>query len=86
MGTLPAVPFGVDDANCAKNQLYGEVSKEAKAGANMSGVASTSVHVAGDDRVFANNVLPARNPVHGTFTSLYLFTVLLNLSTLVHVK
>ncbi|ESW25852.1 hypothetical protein PHAVU_003G070600 [Phaseolus vulgaris] len=66
MCNLSAVPFGVDDANCAKNQLYGEVSKEAKAGADMNGVASTSVHVAGDDCVFANNVLPARNPVHET--------------------
>lgn len=72
MGNLSAVPFGGDDANCAKNQMYGEVSKEAKTGANMNVGSSTSVHVAGDDRVFANNVSPARIPVHGTFMSLSL--------------
>ncbi|CAJ1939946.1 unnamed protein product [Sphenostylis stenocarpa] len=63
MCNLSAVPFRVEDANCAKNQMYGEVSEEAKAGADMNGVTSASVHVAGDDLVFANNVLPARNLV-----------------------
>ncbi|WVZ23269.1 hypothetical protein V8G54_001813 [Vigna mungo] len=66
MCNLSAVPFRGDDANCAKNQMYGEVSKEAKTGANLNVGSSTSVHVAGDDRVFANNVSPARIPVHET--------------------
>ncbi|KAL3006565.1 hypothetical protein AAZX31_08G285500 [Glycine max] len=63
---LPAVPFRVEDAN---NQMYGEASKEVKAGADMNGhgiTDSTPVHVAGDDIVFANNVLPTRNTVHET--------------------
>jgi len=67
---LPAVPFRVEDAN---NQMYGEASKEVKAGADMNGhgiTDSTPVHVAGDDIVFANNVLPTRNTAHGTFTLL----------------
>ncbi|RDX92539.1 AMP deaminase, partial [Mucuna pruriens] len=68
MCNLSAVPFRVEDANCAKNQ-YGEVSKEAKAVADMNGdgiTDSTSVHVAGDDLMFVNNVLPARNTGHET--------------------
>lgn len=63
---LPAVPFRVEDAN---NQMYGEASKEVKAGADMNGhgiTDSTPVHVAGDDIVFANNVLPTRNTAHET--------------------
>ncbi|KAG4924273.1 hypothetical protein JHK87_049813 [Glycine soja] len=70
---LPAIPFRVEDANNEKNQMYREASKEVKAGADMNGhgiTDSTSVHVAGDDLVFVNNVLSARNTVHGTFTSL----------------
>ncbi|XP_027346406.1 probable AMP deaminase isoform X2 [Abrus precatorius] len=69
MCSLSGVPFRVDDANCAKTQMYGEVSKEAKAGSDMNGggmTDSTSVHVAGDDLVFVNNVLPARSIGHET--------------------
>lgn len=68
-----AIPFRVEDANNEKNQMYREASKEVKAGADMNGhgiTDSTSVHVAGDDLVFVNNVLSARNTVNGTFTSL----------------
>ncbi|KAK7362145.1 hypothetical protein VNO77_04248 [Canavalia gladiata] len=67
MCNLSAVPFRVDDANCAKDQMYGEVPKAESAGVDMSSGAtidSASVHVAGDDLVFVNNVLPARNTVH----------------------
>lgn len=81
---LPAIPFRVEDANNEKNQMYREASKEVKAGADMNGhgiTDSTPVHVAGDDIVFANNVLPTRNTAHGTFTllsqSLLLFWLLL---------
>ncbi|KHN15593.1 AMP deaminase [Glycine soja] len=66
---LPAIPFRVEDANNEKNQMYREASKEVKAGADMNGhgiTDSTSVHVAGDDLVFVNNVLSARNTVHET--------------------
>ncbi|XP_020238954.1 probable AMP deaminase [Cajanus cajan] len=62
---LSAVPFRVEDANCANNQMYGEASEEGKTGAHMNGDAITdspSVHVAGD----VTNVLPARNFVHET--------------------
>ncbi|XP_061342448.1 probable AMP deaminase [Gastrolobium bilobum] len=64
---LSAVPFRVEDANCAKNQMYGGVSKEAKAGADMNGEGmtdSTSASIAGNDLVFINNVLSARNTTH----------------------
>ncbi|XP_004509928.1 probable AMP deaminase [Cicer arietinum] len=62
-GLNPNVPFIVDDVNCAENQMFGEVSKEAVAGADMNGgmIDSTSVHVAGNDLVFLNNVLSARS-------------------------
>ncbi|KAH1197976.1 AMP deaminase [Glycine max] len=66
---LPAIPFRVEDANNEKNQMYREASKEVKAGADMNGhgiTDSTSVHVAGDDLVFVNNVLSARNTVNET--------------------
>lgn len=67
MCNLSAVPFRDEDANCAKNQIYGEVSKEVKSGADMNGdgiTDSTSAHVAGDAHVFVSNVLPGRNTVH----------------------
>lgn len=75
-GLNPTVPLGVDDVNCAKNQMFGEVSKEAGADANMNGgmTDSTSVNVAGNDLVFVNNVLSTRSTVLGTFkTYHYLF-------------
>lgn len=67
-GLNPNVPFIVDDVNCAENQMFGEVSKEAVAGADMNGgmIDSTSVHVAGNDLVFLNNVLSARSTALGT--------------------
>ncbi|KAK7386943.1 hypothetical protein VNO78_27333 [Psophocarpus tetragonolobus] len=68
MCNLSAVPFRVEEANCAKNQKYGEVSKEVScADMNGDGITdSTSVQVAGKDNVFVNNVLPARKTVHET--------------------
>lgn len=70
MHNLSAVPFRDEDSNCAKNQLYGEVSKEVKSGADINGdgiTDSTSAHVAGDAHVFVSNVFPGRNTVHGNF-------------------
>ena len=71
MCNFSAVPFRVDDANCAKNQMYGELSKEAKAGADMNGdgiMDSTTAHVAEKDFAFINNVFPSRNTVNGNLT------------------
>jgi hypothetical protein len=70
-GLNPTVPFRVDDVNAANNQMFGEISKEAGAGTNTNGVMtdSTSVNAAGNDLVFVNNVLSAKNTVLGTFKS-----------------
>ncbi|XP_057416255.1 probable AMP deaminase isoform X2 [Lotus japonicus] len=58
---LPAIPFRVDDSNTAKNQICGEVSKEAKRGADVNeGGIANSTSVAGNDLLFVNNVLQAR--------------------------
>lgn len=68
---LPAIPFRVDDSNTAKNQICGEVSKEAKRGADVNeGGIANSTSVAGNDLLFVNNVLQARGTTLGTFTSL----------------
>lgn len=68
-GLNPTIPFRADDVNCAKNQIFGEVSKEAGAGADMNGGTknSTAARAAGNDLVFVNNVLSARSAALGTF-------------------
>ncbi|KAK7317507.1 hypothetical protein RJT34_01805 [Clitoria ternatea] len=63
MCNLSTVPFRVDDANCAKNQMYGEVSKESKAGADVNSVGVTD---STSELVLTSNVLSARNTVNGT--------------------